>query len=361
MSDILDLFCGCGGLSLSAKMAGFNVIGSVDIDKDLTSKYQTNFPDSNLILADVAEIKGSDLVKKLGKKPTGIIGGPPCQGFSLIGKRDKHDPRNELLYHFFRLVDEIQPDFFIMENVPGLLSSESSHLLDEGLDLISNKYNVAVRDIFNAADFGAATKRRRLVVSGYNPKYVDTPNLWVKRKSVSVEEAISDLPKLDNLESDDEGNVYGKYNGEPSSYARKLRTIPKGIKKSSHLERLKEGFVSGCNTTNHTDAVRKRFGLLAGGESDPISRYVKLKADEPSITLRAGTGKDKGSYQAARPIHPYENRVITVREAARIQGFPDWFVFHPTIWHSFRMIGNSVSPMLGKTVLESYSDKIEKS
>ena len=296
MSKVVDLFCGAGGFSLSAKMAGFEVGVSVDIDPDLTSKYKHNFQDANLLLADVAELKGKDLIKQMGSRPIGMIGGPPCQGFSLIGKRDKQDPRNQLLYHFFRLVNEVQPDFFVMENVPGLISSESSFLLDEGLALISNKYKIAAQGIFNAADYGAATNRRRFIITGYNPRYADNPSIWKKSPSVSVAEAISDLPLLENLQMDDEGYVYGRYQDEASRYARFLRRIPTGGVNKEVITQLKSGYVSGCNPTEHTIEVKKRFKSLKEGQSDPISRYVKLKWQHPSITLRAGTGRDKGSF-----------------------------------------------------------------
>lgn len=360
MSKILDLFSGCGGFSLSAKMAGFEVVTSIDIDPDITSKYEINFPDSNLLLTDISKLNGNSLLQKIGSRPDGIIGGPPCQGFSLIGRRQKNDPRNALLYHYFRIVKELQPAFFIMENVPGLMSSESKSLLDEGLSLISGTYNIAVKGIFNAADYGAATNRKRFIVTGYNPHYVDKPDAWKRRPKVSVKEAISDLPHLRNLKESEDGQVYGAYRDNPSMYASQLRKIPRGISRlHPSIPWLSSGYVSGCATTQHTVLVERRFARVKPGESDSISRYVRLRLDEPSITLRAGTGRDKGSYQAARPIHPSCNRVITVREAARIQGFPDWFIFHPTIWHSFRMIGNSVSPMLGKAALESFKGKIE--
>src|SRR5690606_13015912 len=104
--------------------------------------------------------------------------------------------------------------------------------------------------------------------------------------------------------------------------------------------------VSGFLGTKHTDEVRERFRRLGPGETDSVSRCVRLNPDGLCPTLRAGTGPDRGSYQALRPVHPYSPRVITPREAARLQGFPDWFLFHPTKWHSFRQIGNSVSPLL---------------
>ena len=139
---VIDLFCGGGGFTLSASMAGFNVTTSVDLDSTLTSSHKYNFPKSKLLLSDIATLSGKELVRKNGGVPNGIIGGPPCQGFSLIGKRKPDDERNNLLFHFFRLVSEIQPDFFVMENVPGLLSPTSKNYLEEALKIVKKDYVV---------------------------------------------------------------------------------------------------------------------------------------------------------------------------------------------------------------------------
>jgi DNA (cytosine-5)-methyltransferase 1 len=137
-----------------------------------------------------------------------------------------------------------------------------------------------------------------------------------------------------------------------SPYARRLRQIPnRGLGTDQARAQLAEGFTNGFQFTKHSQEVAERFDRLEEGQRDPISKYARLAWDKPAQVLRAGTGNDKGSFQAARPIHPTEPRVITVREAARIQGFPDWFQFHTTKWHSHRMIGNSVSPIFAAAIL----------
>lgn len=131
------------------------------------------------------------------------------------------------------------------------------------------------------------------------------------------------------------------------------KNIPDGVGDKTALERYKnDRLVSGCISTQHTNEVKKRYSILKEGQKDAISKAVRLKADGFCPTIRAGTASDKGSYQALRPIHPNQDRVITPREAARLQGFPDWFQFAPSKWHSFRQIGNSVSPILAAFVLE---------
>ncbi|MNG21187.1 Modification methylase AplI [compost metagenome] len=120
------------------------------------------------------------------------------------------------------------------------------------------------------------------------------------------------------------------------------------------------GEISGVINTKHTQPVIERFSETRPGETELVSRYPRLSWGGHCPTLRAGTGSDKGSFQAMRPIHPSEPRVITVREAARLQGFPDWFLFHPTIWHSFRMIGNSVSPLMSHHLMSIIAEKLER-
>jgi len=133
---------------------------------------------------------------------------------------------------------------------------------------------------------------------------------------------------------------------------------PSGLGSTEAIKRLKNGEISGFFNTIHSEKVRKRYSDTVPGTTDPVSRSKKLDWQGLCLTLRAGTGSDKGSHQAVRPLHPDHGRVITVREAARLQGFPDWFTFHPTKWHSFRMIGNSVSPVVSQAILGEIYHKL---
>lgn len=358
----VDLFCGCGGFSLGANLAGFTNLLSVDLDSTLTSSYLRNFPSSNLTIADLAKVE--DLRRSLKnpkERPTLVIGGPPCQGFSAIGKRDPTDPRNELIWHYFRHVKKLKPEIFILENVEGLGNGYGIDVINKAQDQLPSYYKVSNPIKVNASDFGAATMRPRILIYGYDERYVDDPNLEKSiklplSKQSNVREAISDLPNP--IKRKDEGAFdWVPYehcqNEQISNYAKKLRRKPpKNLGWSEAIEKLSQGYISGLNSTDHTADVKKRFRDTQQGDTEPISRYFRLKWELPSRTIRAGTGADKGGFQSARPIHPTQARVITVREAARIQGFPDWFVFHPTKWHSFRMIGNSVSPIMAENILK---------
>jgi len=343
MPSILDLFSGCGGLSLGAHKAGFSTALAVDSDRILSSSFSMNFPNTKISHADVRSIHASALTLLLPKGIDGVVGGPPCQAFSEIGRRDAKDPRRTLVLEFFRIVAVANPKFFLFENVRGLGFEKNLHLLEDGLQLLGPKWKIIGPRVLNAADFGAATKRRRLFVFGFDSDEMDPPiesNLCRKASAmVSVRDAIYDLAGAKEIRIDESGFDFWKYDRRRtvSEYALSMRS--------------RSGLFTGHRTTAHTDNTVARFSGLKSGQSDKVGKYVRLGWDGLCPTLRAGTGNDRGSYQAIRPIHPDENRVITPREAARLQGFPDDFLFHPTVWHSCRMIGNSVSPIIAEKLL----------
>ncbi len=366
---IVDLYCGCGGFTLGAELAGFRSLAAIDIDPVLQSSYRLNFPRTKAIQGNVADIDIATWRHFLGtNRPDGVIGGPPCQGFSRIGKRRKDDPRNSQVHHFFRHVNLLSPKFFVMENVEGLLDAENVNVLQSGIELVAKRYHICSPTIVNAADFGAATNRHRVVVIGYDPERMDAVSVGdiatlPSGERSTVRDAIADLPSpIPDLKkpSDFGWSEYPEVDvAGLSEYAVRLRcSPPAGLGWDEAITKLQSGIVSGLFSTMHSVAVAKRYAETPPGRSEPISRSQKLAWNGLSPTLRAGTGRDKGAFQAVRPLHPEEGRVITVREAARIQGFPDWFVFHPTKWHSFRMIGNSVSPFVSYAILHYLNAKL---
>lgn len=354
---VIDLFTGAGGLSLGAHNAGFRTAVAIDIDEDLTSSYKANFPGTKLMHADVSKVSSSQL-RELASNCgpiAGVTGGPPCQGFSEMGRRDKDDPRNALIQAFFSAVTALDPAFFLMENVPGIAKPRNASILQSALSEIPSNYTVLGPATLNAADFGAATQRKRVVVIGYDPERVRSLSLTDLEKEASapaanVRQAIADLPEPEAPDVDQ--LPYSSL--ARTNYARRLRAAPPtGLGSADSRERVTKKVVTGVQETVHSAGVRRRFRGVGPGQRDPISRYQKLDWSKQAPVLRAGTGRDRGSYQAARPIHPTSPRVITVREAARLQGFPDWFEFAPTKWHSHRMIGNSVSPLFAEGLMRS--------
>ncbi|WP_290541607.1 DNA cytosine methyltransferase [Aestuariivirga sp.] len=350
MPKIIDLFCGCGGFSLGAEASGLVPTAAFDIDPILTSSFLVNHPKSRLILTDLSKATGADIIQVAGGQVDGVFGGPPCQAFSAIGHRHVDDPRRTLLGHFFRLISELKPSFFVMENVTGLGYSNTRRVLNEALSLIPSRYNVLGPLVLDSADFGAATRRPRLFIIGYDPARCD--NLTEadietrKQKPTTVRAAISDLATAVQLHDDGEYDQWKIcQRGRPSSYAACLRN--------------KDGTFTGHRRTVHSPEVIKRFKKVEQGGIETVGRHPRLSWHGQCPTLRAGTGNDRGSFQSVRPLHPDEPRVITVREGARLQGFPDGFRFHPAVWHSFRMIGNSVSPILSKMIFSLIASRIE--
>ncbi|MGV1758887.1 DNA cytosine methyltransferase [Rhizobium sp. A22-96] len=339
--NLIDLFCGCGGFSNGAEAAGFKTSLAIDVDPILTSSVGVNHPGTLLKLGDISQLD-SKVLQRYAENPIDVvIGGPPCQGFSSMGHRRVDDPRRSLVGHFYRLVAEVRPRLFIMENVEGLGYADARATLDEALQILPNRYRIVGPMVLDAANFGAATKRKRLFVVGYDEEYVDTLNVSdfseVRIPPATVRDAILDLQSVLELGMIDSYDLWQIQNvATASAYAQSLH---------NELRQF-----TGNQRTFHKDSVVERFKAVPQGGKDVVGRYPRLAWDGQCPTLRAGTGSDRGSFQAVRPLHPDEPRVITVREAARLQGFPDGFRFHPTIWHSFRMIGNSVSPIIAREI-----------
>jgi DNA (cytosine-5)-methyltransferase 1 len=366
MKKIVDLFCGCGGFGLGAKQAGFEVVMAVDIDKTLQSAYERNFPNTKVVNGDLSKMEGKEWCDLLGDQEIdGVIGGPPCQGYSRMGKGDINDPRRSLLGHFFKTINIISPKFFVMENVEGLLDKKNAQELFDAIKMADKKYTVLAPIVVDASKFGAPTKRKRVVVIGYDPLRVNEIStdeiLCIDNEAVTVKDAIKDIGEPICQQKDSMNFGWAQYRSVKtlSTYAVKMRASPKrGLGWSLANENLKRGHISGNFDTIHSPEVMARYGSITPGQTDPVSRSKRLAWNGFCPTLRAGTGADKGSHQAVRPLHPQMPRVITVREAARLQGFPDWFCFHNTKWHSFRMIGNSVSPLVSEAILNLIFQKI---
>ena len=358
----IDLFSGAGGMSLGFEQAGFNIAGAVEVDPLHCMTHKKNFPDCVQIEADITQLNGNDLLKQCNLDPVNdeidvLFGGPPCGGFSLIGRRLENDPRNSLILEFGRLIGEITPKYFVIENVRGILIGEMKKKVDEFISKVESfGYDVITPiQYLNAADFGVPQKRERVIIIGYK-KGLKKPQ-YPKRKVENSEDyttvwdAIGDLPNVDEIDSLRDSDLFtGKLAPSTSIYASILRgdILDPDDKSKTRVEISTA--LSGCQQTQHNKQTIIRFTKTEPGQIESISRLYRLTKEGVSRTLRAGTGKEHGSYSAPRPIHPINNRCITVREGARIHSFPDWFQFHQTKWHGFRQIGNSVPPMLANAV-----------
>jgi DNA (cytosine-5)-methyltransferase 1 len=372
---VIDLFAGVGGLSLGFEQAGFDIAAAVEFDPIHAATHKINFPRCATICRDVRTISGKEIREVAGIQNATIdvvVGGPPCQGFSLIGQRVLDDPRNSLVFHYLRLVRELKPRMFVMENVPGLATAPHTKLLTE---LIEGFEELGYRvrqpyQILNAANFGVPQNRRRVFLLGARrginlPEYPaartvppptersigSTRHLCTPLPSCpTTREAIEDLPDIERFESLYETDeLKFKLNGG-SNYALTLRGKIQDPTDYSDNRKYDPNLLTGCQRAEHTALSRKRFAATTPGTVEPISRFYRIHFDGICNTLRAGTATDRGAFSAPRPIHPAFARCISVREAARIHSYPDWFRFHRTIWHGFRQIGNSVPPRLGRAV-----------
>lgn len=351
----IDLFAGAGGLSLGFEQAGFDVAAAVEIDPIHCASHEYNFPNSTTICASVVDLTGDKIRSKAGlngKDIDVVFGGPPCQGFSMIGKRTLDDPRNSLVFHFVRLIRELQPKYCVFENVKGLTLGAHSKFLSELVEeLREADYKVLLPyRVLNAAHFGVPQDRQRLFLIAARsdmelPRYPEACKI-----GVTVGEAIGDLPNADSFDVLNQQDwVRTKWTSR-SDYAKRLRGLVPDPTDFSYSRLFEKNLLSCSLRTEHTPLSRKRFLATRNGETEPVSRFHKLDANGISNTLRAGTDSARGAFTSPRPIHPYLARVITAREAARLHSYPDWFRFHATKWHGFRQIGNSVPPLLGRAV-----------
>lgn len=351
----IDLFAGCGGLSLGFEQAGFDIKAAVEIDPVHCAVHEFNFPDCKMICKDIKQISGEQIrqIANLGDQDVDVVfGGAPCQGFSLIGKRSFDDPRNQLVKHFVRIVSEIRPKFCVFENVKGLTVGKHKKFLEDLIEELKVQgYSVRLPyKVLNAADYGVPQNRYRLFLLAARDD-CSVPDYPSKIEGkITVGEAISDLPDADSFEellcSD---SVRCEWETK-SKYARILRDLEKDASDYSYSRRVAKGYLTSSARTIHTPISIERFASTKPGTVEPKSRFLRLDPSGQSNTLRAGTDSARGAYTSPRPIHPSNARVITVREAARIHGYPDWFRFHVTKWHGFREIGNSVPPPLGRAV-----------
>lgn len=366
----IDLFAGAGGLSLGFEQAGFDVVAAVEIDPIHCAVHKFNFPRCVVIPESVSSLTGSEIRNRaqLGRRRIDVVfGGAPCQGFSMIGHRALEDPRNSLVREFVRLVSELRPAYFVFENVKGLTVGSHRAFLDELIQVFHDcGYQVRLPwRVLDAAYFGVPQHRERLILLGARnslelPRYpapscrpADVAGLELP-VGPSCQGALGDIPDADafpELLASDE--VRTEAWGRPSTYATVMRCLTPDAWFNGYRRRWDHHLLTSSLRTGHTSISSRRFTTTMEGQVEPISRFYKLAANGLSNTLRAGTDSSRGAFTSPRPIHYDLSRCVTVREMARLHGFPDWFRFHVTKWHGARQIGNSVPPPLGRAVAQT--------
>ena len=418
----VDLFAGAGGMTLGFEQAGFDVLAAVELDPIHASVHEYNFPFWTTICQSVTEITGREIreLSTIGDRDIDVVfGGPPCQGFSLMGKRNFDDDRNSLVSHFLRLVLDLNPKFFVMENVRGITIGKHQKILQSIIEEFkSHGYQVAENyQVLNAAHYGVPQNRRRLFLLGCRqgltlPNYPKPSTQPLIQKALdsslsergglasqrvagvraanpfvpvvatdeggghphklslqekyrglpptpTVQDAIGDLPEANNHPELELRDWAVADYGQPSEYASKLRNLTLVDDDYVYQREYKPELLTCSRRTKHTNQTIARFAATIPGKSDRISHFYRLDLNGLCTTLRAGTASNHGAFTSPRPIHPITPRCITVREAARLHSYPDWFMLHATKWHGFRQIGNSVPPLLAKAVAQEIIKVIE--
>lgn len=364
----IDLFAGAGGLGLGFEQAGFDVVAAVEIDPIHCAVHEYNFPRCVMLPQSVAGLTGAEIRLRAGigrQRVDVVFGGAPCQGFSMIGHRMLDDPRNSLVREFVRIVTELKASYYVFENVKGLTIGEHRSLLEELIEEFA-RFGYRTRlpwKVLDAAEFGVPQHRERLILMGARKGFPLLEYPWplfrpadagkggLLPRGPSCRDALGDIPdaeEFDRLTHSDE--VSAAQWGRPSRYAREMRCIGEESWRYGYVRAWDRSLLTSSLRSEHTAISRRRFEQTPPGRVEPISRFYKLSAEGLSNTLRAGTDSSRGAFTSPRPIHYAYPRCITVREMARLHGFPDWFRFHETKWHGAREIGNAVPPPLGRAV-----------
>ena len=342
----IDIFSGAGGLSLGAEMAGIQISYGIEINPSAAKSFTRNHKGAKVLQGDIKDIDPSKL--KEGNEPVFIImGGPPCQGFSLSNTRTRNmqNEKNFLFLEFVRFVQELKPTWFVLENVWGLTNMEegkTKNMIEDCFEALGYEVN---SQVLWASDYGVPQKRNRFFMVG-NRLGIKFEFPEPFEKKITVKEAIGDLPDLENGEMLEKGK-YKVPRSDASEYAQLMR---------EHSHYPTQNFVSRNN-----DLVIQRYRHIKQGQNwraipDELMQnyadkgrthsgiYKRLIADQPSVVI--------SNYRKSMLIHPYQDRGLSVREAARLQSFPDNFYFEGPISHIQQQIGNAVPPLLAKAVFD---------
>lgn len=363
----ISLFAGAGGCSLGFKQAGYDIVYATDFDKSAVETYKKNFPETFAECKDINKINFSQLLIDLKIKQGEIdilIGGPPCQGFSTAGPRFWDDPRNHLLKQYVRALEIIKPKWFLMENVEGLLTSNDGEYIRETIKaLVKLGYSLRLEKVYSQ-EYGVPQRRKRVIIIGNrlgvdflfpNPTTHSHGKIF-RKSAVTIEHALFGLPEptIDNTEVKYKTNFSNSWAGILKSESNTVTDhfIPKIDQ--TQLERISM-LAQGQTMKDLPDhlqhpsfkkraARRVKDGTPSEKRGGAPSGLKRLKLDEPSLTITGAAIREF--------IHPIENRCLTIRECARIQTFPDDFIFIGSNGDKIQQIGNAIPPLLAKTFAE---------
>lgn len=391
MYNFIDLFCGAGGFSKGLEMAGLNCVGGIDNVEKTVETHALNHKNSVSICGDITSISPEEFEKRIGKKKIDvIIGGPPCPTFSTIGdakirsvsgKPVADDPRNQLFLEYLKYVDYFKPDIFVIENVPNFITKYKGKIFKHAVEIIENigeeEYGEGIYEVvkpvkvLNSVCYGVPQVRKRMILVAhkkskfkYNyPKethyYGEDNKKRDLKKCTTVKDAIGDLPNItDNWRVSE---VKYSKNTNLTDYQKLMRSFDPGAKTVKNNicrmsnDRAKKVFAHMEQGSKYMDLPKRVRRILPFREDIFPDRLKRLVENEPSWTVIAHIGMDGYMY-----IHPTELRTLSVREAARIQSFPDNFEFVGNQQQTYVQVGNAVPPLLGKAVGESIINFLDK-
>ena len=372
---LIDLFCGAGGLSLGFEMANFRVNLAIEIEEKYYRAYKRNHPETLSLNKDITELKCKEISDKFlqNKEIEGIIGGPPCIGFSTVGNRRPDDPRNMLIFYFIQWVKYFKPKFFVMENVPGILSMGKGKVVEKVVDLYKEIGYACKMETLLAADYGVPQLRQRVFFIGTQDNSIPSFKIQKTNRNnnqtkselkkntlhpyLTVQDAISDVLNIEPFTKKRKDDMIKKYSHQPKTryqkYLRKNSTelydhfAPNHSKLvRNRISHIKPGF-------NHS-SLPKEYQLKGGYPNI----YGRLKLNTPADTI---TGNCGCVIAPGRFIHPTQDRAISVREAARLQSFPDNYRFCGNMRDKYKQIGNAVPPLLAYAVAKSIKEMLNLS
>jgi DNA (cytosine-5)-methyltransferase 1 len=353
----IDLFCGCGGLSKGFTLAGFDCVGGIDFNQAAINTFNHNFDNAKGLCCDLLEMSTERIVEEFGNlsEVDVVIGGPPCQGFSSANryKLEGEDPRNKLFFEFVKFVDLAKPKAILIENVRGIVTRDNGYAKDRIYEIFESRGYKVAHKILDAADYGVPQHRLRNFFVMLKDEHFDFETIAKCCELRTVSESIGELYSLESNKDE----------------VKKLNVSP--VTNYQKYLRRNDNLIFNHDNRYPAEKVQHRISFVPQGgnwQCVPVelwpsdrnnrhsSAYKRLDEKQPSVTI--DTGNNHSNY-----FHPLFNRIPTVREAARLQSFPDEFVFVGNRSEQYRQVGNAVPPLLAKAIasrIKEILDKYEK-
>lgn len=355
----IDLFCGCGGLSLGFKMSGFEPIAGIDFNQAAIKTYRRNFRKVKAVCADILTIDKADILSQIGniKDIDVIVGGPPCQGFSNANKNyvELDDPRNKLFFEFVKFVELAQPKVVVIENVPQIITKDGGYAKDRITEIFIERGYSVTNAILDASDYGVPQKRlRNFFIITKDAKF-DLSRILKSDTQITVKDAIGELYQFEGTSAE-----FRELHMAPDTpyriylRARNNMVVNHDIHYPAEIQQKRISYVpQGGNWRDVPEELWETNRTTNSGRKNRhSSAYKRLKEDDLSVTIDAGN-------QHSNYYHPIFHRLPTVREAARLQSFPDNFVFEGIMTEQYLQVGNAVPPLMAKSIADAIKELFE--